>query len=195
MSRLAKILLMLLMLIVLTSCGNDISKETSLEELPSDFSLQDAKKSGCVVHEDGDITDGEEIWEAFLAKVENREPATVRIADYYTLDEEKCDPEYYESVKDEYPKLYFKDLFYDGESYTIKWFEEGKEYSQTYKYMNKYVEKPASSTATFEYAINYVLVNDETISSYEEIMMSLASSQSGVAIPHHTVYSDYIYKD
>lgn len=192
MNKLVKISLLFLMLMALTACGKNMT-ETPLEELPSDLSLSNVKKAGYVVHEDGDITDGEEFWEEFLAKVEEKEPAIVRIANYYTLDKEKCDPEYYESVKDDYPMLFIHELFYDGETYNIRWYEDGEEYSKTYKYMKKMVEKPVSDSAEFLYSIEYVLLNDKTVTK-EDIFRGLISSQMGAAIEHYTVYSDYVYK-
>lgn len=188
-----KIFFVSLMLIALTACGNKVTTETPLEDIPSDLSLSDVKKSGCVVFEDGDITDGEEGWEEFLAKVENKEPATVRIANYYILDEEKCDSEYYESAKDEYPMLFIHELSYDGESYTIRWFEEGEEISRNYKYMKKMVEEPVSDSAEFLFSIEYVLLNDETVTK-EDIFRGLISSQMGAAIDHYTVFTDYVYE-
>lgn len=188
-----KIFFVSLMLIALTACGNKVTTETPLEDIPSDLSLSDVKKSGCVVFEDGDITDGEEGWEEFLAKVENKEPATVRIANYYILDEEKCDSVYYESAKDEYPMLFIHELSYDGESYTIRWFEEGEEISRNYKYMKKMVEEPVSDSAEFLFSIEYVLLNDETVTK-EDIFRGLISSQMGAAIDHYTVFTDYVYE-
>lgn len=188
-----KIFFVSLMLIALTACGNKVTTETPLEDIPSDLSLRDVKKAGYVVHEDGDITDGKEGWEEFLAKVENKEPATVRIANYYILDEEKCDSEYYESAKDEYPMLFIHELSYDGESYTIRWFEEGEEISRNYKYMKKMVEEPVSDSAEFLFSIEYVLLNDETVTK-EDIFRGLISSQMGAAIDHYTVFTDYVYE-
>lgn len=38
-----------------TGCGQSDSL-VPLEELPEDYSLEQAKKDGCITHEDGDIT-------------------------------------------------------------------------------------------------------------------------------------------
>ena len=36
-------------------------------------------------------------------------------------------PAYYESVKDDHPCLHVHDLSFDGEQYTIRWYEDGEE--------------------------------------------------------------------
>ena len=190
-----RLLGLIIVIMVITGCGKNISFDTPLENLSADYSLKDAKKSGCVVHEDGDITTGQEIWDEFLEKVENKEPANVRLAYYYTLDEETCDPEYYESVKDDYPVLYIKDLTYDGENYTVRFFEEGEEYSRSYKYMKKFIDKPESDTAVYSVAVRYFLLNDKSIESFDEIMRSLYSSDSRDWIEFDIVYTDYTYKE
>lgn len=189
-----KYIIMILLAVIFTACGKNIPLETPLEDLPTDFSLNDAKKSGCVVHEDGDISAGEDIWEEFLDKVENKEPAKVRLADYYTLDEEKCDPEYYESVKDDYPVLYLKDLTYDGESFCIRSIEDGEEYVENYKYLKKMIDEPESDTAEFILSVRYVLVDDETV-TWDDIFQGLISSQLGAYVKNCCVYTDYIYNE
>lgn len=181
------------MLIMLSACGNNDSHQVSLEKLPSDYSLADAKRDGCVVHEDGDIAYGEEVWEAFLDKAESNEPATVRLADYYTLDPDSCSKEYYEAEKDNYPVLYVSELSYDGNEYIYRHFENGQEYKRTFKYLMRYVDEPESPTATYISATRYVLTDDNTV-TWNDLFMSLFSSQSDAYISQQWVYTDYIYK-
>lgn len=80
------------------------TEQISLEELPGDYTVEQAKENGCVVYEDGDITCGQEIWDVFAETASAKREATfVRLGFYYTLDEpSRYDPDYYESIKDDY---------------------------------------------------------------------------------------------
>lgn len=163
-----------------------------LKNISQDYTLEDAKIDGCVCFDNGDITEGQKIWDEFVNTTNKQEDATVRLAFYYSLDEEQCDPEYYESVKDEYPVLYIQELTYKDDSYTIRWFEEGEEIKKTYKYLMKYEGEPESETALYESYLRYVLTNDNTV-TWERIWRSLASSRLGDAIDHKVVYQKYNY--
>ena len=69
-----------------------------------DYSLECAREDGCAVHEDGDIASGQEAWEDFLKAASSGEAASVRLVNCYTLDDlHRYDPDYYESIKDDYP--------------------------------------------------------------------------------------------
>ncbi len=163
-----------------------------LKNISQDYTLEDARIDGCVCFDNGDITEGQKIWDEFVNATEKQEDAIVRLAFYYSLDEEQCDPEYYESVKDEYPVLYIQELTYKDDSYTIRWFEEGKEIKTTYKYLMKYEGEPESETALYESYLRYVLTNDNTV-TWEQIWRGLASSKLGDAIDHQVVYQKYNY--
>ena len=163
-----------------------------LKNISQDYTLEDARIDGCVCFDNGDITEGQKIWDEFVNATEKQEDAIVRLAFYYSLDEEQCNPEYYESVKDEYPVLYIQELTYKDDSYTIRWFEEGKEIKKTYKYLMKYEGEPESETALYESYLRYVLTNDNTM-TWEQIWRGLASSKLGDAIDHQVVYQKYNY--
>lgn len=106
------VLVLFLVCIMLVGCnGNtDTSKteQVSLEELPDDYTVEQAKEDGCVIYENGDITYGQEIWDAFVETVSaQKEASSVRLGFYYTLDEpSRYSPDYYESIKDDYPCLF-----------------------------------------------------------------------------------------
>lgn len=191
-----RILAALVMLLMLAGCAPDDTAEllvyAPLENLPSDYSLEDAKKDRCVVMENGDITSGQTIWDGFVETTAAGSPASVRTATYYTLgDPSRYGEEYYESVKDEYPMMFVHDLTFDGEAYTLRWLEDGKEILRSYPYMIR-LEGDAIPSATFKAYVRYVLVHDASL-TWEKIEHGMYSSKMGDYIDHFTVYCDYIY--
>ncbi|MBQ8759572.1 MAG: hypothetical protein IJZ20_07750 [Clostridia bacterium] len=192
-----KLIFSLLICSVFISGCTDKSESafTPLEELPSDYSLSDAKADGCVVFENSDITNGENFWDSFVEQTKRGDDAYVRYCNYYTIeDPSRYYPEYYEEIKDEYPKMYVHDLTFDGDKYTVRWFEDGTEITREYRYMLKFDEKPQSERATYTQCTRYVLVNDKDV-TWDDIFRGMTSSVSCAFIDHLTVYHDYIYQD
>ena len=151
--------------------------------------LEKAIEARYVVHMDGDVTNGQETWEAFLDKVENGNAASVRLAKYYTLNRESCSEEYYEANKEDYPVLYLFDLYFDGEVYTLEWKEGNKEYARKYRYLMHYTGESPTANAAYDTYSEYVLVNDPKV-TWEDIQRGMFSSQLGDYIAHDTVYVD-----
>jgi len=73
------------------------------------FTLEDAKREGYVVIEDGDVTFGQEAWQNFVDLSSKKIPCKI--------------PEYYESIKDDYPKMYILELVYNGEIFRVSHYE------------------------------------------------------------------------
>lgn len=164
-----------------------------LNRLPADYNLATAKKDKCVVYENSNITEGQVEWDKFVSLTDKGNPAMVRLAFYYTLEEgPHISKELYEETKDDYPVLYPMDLTFDGDSYTIKHYEEGKLISKNFKYMVKY-EGKANPEATYSDYTYYVLVNDNTV-TWGDIFAGMVSSQFDASIDHSTVYSQLIFK-
>ncbi len=174
---------------ILCSCTSR-TEYVPLEEIPEAYTLEDAEEDGCVTFEDGNISAGQEIWDEFLSETELGKSADVRLAFNYTLgDPSRYAPELYESMKEEYPKLLIHDLSYDGEAYTLRWFE-GEEIVRTYKYLVRYEGKLSLPYALYDGYVRYVLVNDDTV-TWKEIEWGVLSSQFDDYIDHYTVYIDY----
>ncbi|MBE5968202.1 MAG: hypothetical protein E7255_14770 [Lachnospiraceae bacterium] len=191
MKKLAAILLSLIFLLI--ACTKSSTK-VSLDQLPGDYNLGDAKADNCVVFENNDITYGQPVWDDFISATENGKSTTVRLAYYYTLDDPShYSKEYYEEIKDDYPAIYLKDLSFDGKKYFIESFEDGQPISKEYRYLLKYEGKPSSPTASFSKYTYYVLVNDNTV-TWEDIEHGMISSQSGDWIDHSVVYYDLKFK-
>lgn len=177
----------------LTGCEKSADM-LSLKEISENYSLEQAKADGCVVHEGLDVTSGKDVFEAFYAKTEAGQKANVRLAFYYTLgDPSSYDPDYYESIKDDYPVLYIQDLTFDGEKYTLRWYEDGKEIVESYYYLMKYNEPKLSPYAVYDSSEEYILTNDNTVTR-QDLWNGMISSQYDAYIEHHVVCSDLIYE-
>ena len=92
--------------------------------------LRRSKETGAVVIEGLECTAGENVWSDFYKTVSKGEPASILVARYYTLDPARVSAELYEQEKDEYPKLFFYYLSYDGERYTVTVRESTEEKSE-----------------------------------------------------------------
>jgi len=160
------------------------------DQLPDDYSLENAKADGCIVFENLDITSGQSVWEHFIEKTTNGESSNARLAFYYTLnDPSQYSEEYYEEIQNDYPVLYIMDLSYDGEKFKLYHSKDGQKYSSEYKYLVKYTGKPRSAHATFSQYVYYVLVNDDSF-TWTQVDDGMFSSQFGGRIDHYKVYSD-----
>ncbi|MGN1048066.1 MAG: hypothetical protein ACI4QZ_05610 [Eubacteriales bacterium] len=191
------IIAVLLFALFLSGCaekGKNSNEKIPLEELPAEYSLEDAKKDGLVVIEDGSASSGKDIWYDFVRCVGRGESADVRLCMYYTLGSpDSYSRELYESLKDEYPKLFVFDLSFDGNEYHIRHFEEGKEISGSFKYLMKYEGEPRSSSAIYSHYVRYVLTDDESV-VWEDIEDALVSSRLGAGVRHMSVYTELTYK-
>lgn len=151
--------------------------------------LQQAKKDGCVVMENGDVTFGQQKWQSFVKAAEEGKNASVKLAYYYTLEPESCSKQYYEAYKEDYPVLYSYELTYDGKSYILHGKEGDTEYIKSYQYLIHDTGDKLSPYADYDSYVQYVLTNDDTV-TYQDIWQSMISSQAGDAIDHFTVYTD-----
>ena len=152
--------------------------------------LTKAMEEGRVVHMDGYVENGQDTWQEFVEAATAGKTANVKLAYYYTLDQEGCSEQYYEAFKEDYPVLYLKELAYDGNSYTLKWMEDNTEYVREYQYLMYYTgEAPAAQKASYDTIARYVLTNDDQV-SWEDLQKGLYSSQLGDYIDHYTVYTD-----
>ena len=176
--------LALLSAFALTGCEKS-ADVLSLEEISENYSLEQAKADGCVVHENLDVTSGKDVFEAFYAKTEAGEKSDVRLAFYYTIDDDR-------SIKDDYHVLFIQDLTFDGEKYTLRWYEDGKEIVESYDYLMKYNE-PVSIYAIYDSSEEYILTNDNTVTR-QDLFLSMLSSQLEDHIDYHVVCTDFIYE-
>ncbi len=196
MKRLCLWVMISILLIASTGCAkektNPIPSYTAYSNLNESYSLEDAKKDGCVVFEDLHLTSGEEHWLNFLAETKKGKTATIRLAQYYTLEAQKehVSPELYEEIKEEYPRLFLVDLSYDGTKYTTFYVEEDTEFRREYLYLNHYTGEARKGAAYSRYDC-YILVNDKLI-TYEDLEKAMVSSHSDAWIDQNRIYINLI---
>lgn len=201
MRKIIAVLLTICMLTALAACTGKKTETSAedkakMEELFSkvcsaDEALKLSKGSDVVVIEDLTCTSGKAVWDKFYKTVSDGNPASVLIADYYTLDKDHMSEELYEQEKDNYPCLYFTLLEFDGSVFTTKSRDsrsEAIESEDSYTYIQHFTGNPPPTAeySTYDY---YVLL-DKKAANWEEIEAELFSSQYGVLRKYKTVYSD-----
>ena len=160
-----------------------------LSEIHNSYTLEQAKKDGCLVMEDSKVTSGKQTFTEFV----NRERDAIRIVSYYTLgDPSRYDPAYFETVKDDYPMLFVHDLSFDGEVYIWQSYENGKLQTETYRYLKEDIEPARTEDADYDYCHRYLLVDDPDV-TWDEVFQGLISSWYPTPTPRHaSVYTDYV---
>lgn len=175
--------------------GDEVYKQLcrplDLQNLPEGFWLSQAKDSGLVVHENGHVTSGEDSFAYFLAETEKGKPATVYLADYYTLlDPSHYDPDYYESIKDDYPMLFISELTFDGERYHHIQYENGKKLDAVYRCLNlSYQYKNPTEPNDTEITLVYMLADDPE-TSHSDWFHGIVSSQIGDFVHAWPIYKE-----
>lgn len=188
----------LLLILVLSACkrvGAPDKEWNDLKEVADNYSLEDARLDGYVIIENLSVTYGEETWQSFVNSSAEKTPCKVRVVHYYTLgNPSRYDPTYYESIKDDYPRMYIFELDYDGDIFSVNHYEEDRLIQSEYKYLMRYEGEPDTPYATFTSYVRYVLVNDDKV-TWEDIYGGMISSQHGANIPHSQIYIDLLYKE
>lgn len=158
----------------------------------ADAALAVAKRARVLVMENVEVTSGKDVWNEFYSLTQAGKSASVLIAQYYTLDQERVDPALYAKEKHNYPVLYFSLLSYDGECFDIvtKNCHTGEQDSHSeYKYLLHFTGRLPDGAAYSKYD-RYVLADDENV-TWERLERGLLSSTFGDYIPHRTVYIDF----
>ena len=158
----------------------------------ADKALEWSKQNPVTVTEDAALTSGKEIMEKFYEDSRNGIPSVIVLASYYTLDKEHVSQELYEEEKDQYPKLFFRQVEYNGTQYIVHTRDCTKEEIETaegYMYLLHFTgDNPVQ--AKHRHYEAYVLVDDAE-TTWEKITWSMVSSQSTDWVRHHTVLVHY----
>jgi len=156
-----------------------------------DTALEDAIQAGYVVIEDGEPTQGQNIWKYFYELTRQGKPASVTVAKYTTLDPQRCDYAYYEVFGGDYPSLGLYQLSYDGNVYTLTVKDSGEVYTKTYEYLMCYdtTENFAASSQIPGRRLEYVLTHDNTV-TWDQLWNGMISSQAGAYIEYSPIYRE-----
>ena len=146
-----------------------------LENIPANYTLEQAEIDGCVVFVEGDIRFGQDIWDLFVDAAQQGRTAFVRLVERHS------------------DTTFVSDLSYDGNIFTLTSIQNGQPYTQRYSYLRYFTGGPEEFPgAEHDIWNSYVLTNN-TSATRKELYDSLLSSQAGVAIDFTPVYSDYIF--
>ena len=179
----------------------EASLKKQLEIYPTDMTaeeiLEKAQEDICVVSEDLKVVSGGEYWETFLEKVQEQKNAQIRLVKYHSLGEENpYAPGFYESIKDEYPKVYFYSLVYvAGEGFWLGIRSNTKEEPEQvrhYNYMKHFGGDTASSDSLDSHYDRYVLVEDDSVTWKAIMEQMLRSVRTEDDIVWQEVYCNYI---
>ena len=164
-----------LCLLFCAGCGTQLADAPlPLDELPNNYSLAQAKKDGCAVFEDGRMVSGQGMWDSFVEASSHGKAAEVRLCRYESREN----------------GIYFHDLSYDGEAYTVRAYENGRDLVETYPYMMYYAGRAEAANAQYSSYVRYVMTKDNSV-TWEEIEAGRMSSQPEKDIAHHVVYEEF----
>ncbi len=165
-----------------------------LVSIPDDYTLEQAAADGVVTFVDTSIHSNETVWQNFLNDVNQGKKAHVRTMQYFNLpDADSVAPDYYASIKDIYPYKFYRDISYDGNSFTLETLEGGAVTEKRYQYLRCFTgTAPEGTSPAYDSYEHYILTNDAK-ATYDELWKSIASSQFGAYIDHVTVFSRYTY--
>lgn len=159
----------------------------------ADTALEEAVRLGNPVMVDGVAAHGREAWREFYDLTRQGTPASVTVAEYITLDPNRCDSVFYEVYAQDYPSLSMRELKFDGKRYTLNTESSEGSFVQRFEYLVCYETQGASSLSAQVPARTrrYVLVNDKNV-TWEQLWKGLASSQSDAYIHHAVVYTETV---
>lgn len=186
-----------LIALLLYGCSKALTTDEweNLKYVADNYTLEDAKDADYVVIENGSVTFGKDIWQDFVDLSGKKKPCKIRVSHYYTfVSPSHYDSELYESMKDDYPKIYTFELEYKDETFYLSHYEEERFYQSEYKYLMRYEGMAESYNAKYTSYVRYVLVNDDTV-SWKDIMHGMLSSQSGAYIAHNQIYAELFFKE
>ena len=182
--------LLMISALFLTSCS-EVTLVPSLQELPENYALEEAKNDGCVVYEELDIVSGQEAWDAFLHLVEDKKSCAIRLYFYDTLNPDLYTEEHYQELMKDYPKIEVYDLSYHRKKFTLTKIVDGEIVKEEYAYLLKSEDEPLlPSISGYNKRIVYFLSDTPDITW----MQAVASSNPNTEPAYHyaRVYCDYV---
>ena len=152
------------------SLPNSIRTEPiPLEDLPENYSGEQAMIDGCFVATDGAARENKDLFHKFVQDSWQGTPGFIRIVDWHY-----GDSSYYIAY----------DLEFDGSMYTLTWYQDGQFRSREFPYIRYFFSE--DEDMSFEH---YVLIHDEMID--RNIWGDMISSHESIYSDHMTVFSNY----
>ena len=187
------IAILILFALFLTSCS-EVTLEPSLQELPENYTLEEAKNDGCVVYEELDITSGQKAWDDFLNLVENKKSCAIRLYFYDTLNPDIYTEEHYQELIKDYPKIEVYDLSYHRKKFTLTKIVDGEIVKEEYAYLLKSEDEPLlPSISGYSKRIVYFLSDTPDITWMQAIASSNPNTET--TYRYARVYCDYVQND
>lgn len=184
-------------MLILFGCDRNTRADSKqpLEELPGDYSLSDAMADGCLVIEDGDVANLE-VLDQFVQDVNHGDYAFLRKyhCSNLTIDPD-FDPEYYNSVKDDYPKITIFDIVYDSGQYSVRYYDEdGNLTVREFPYFGQHHFDPPNQYAAITGGTAYFLCERDDV-LFQDILNSLLSCQTADLPDFYIICMVNEYKD
>lgn len=145
------------------------TKPIPLDELPENYSGEQAMIDGCFVAADSAARENMDLFHKFVQDSWQGTPGFIRIVDWHYGDNS-----YYVAY----------DLEYDGAIYTLKWIENGKLCTREFPYIRYFFGD--DEDMSYEH---YVLIHDEMID--RNVWGDMISSHESNYSDHMTVFSNY----
>ena len=163
MKRYLQTALLCLLLFLLSSFKeasvfNHLPDYEAYNNLPVNYSLEEAKKDGCIVVEDSTLTSGADVLKLFTELEKSHQAGTMRIVT------KLAEPNV----------MYILDLSFDGEYYSLTNYSvpEADRTIKIYKYFEHYFQD-FPSESNYSQAELYILVNDKDV-TLKDIEKSMA---------------------
>lgn len=165
---LAAILILIIIVIRFISIGSkqeeapiaSIQQEesyTGLENLPKDYTMEQALKDGCMVYQDLILLSEPSLWENFIKTTQSGTKGSVRIYKYFT----------------DSNSFYVSDLTYDNNVYYYNVMENGRIENYQYTYLQDLTGRMANAAVESRYI---VLANQQY--TFQQVTRNLVSSNS-----------------
>ncbi len=151
--------------------SNNQEQESSKNEESEDKKEEEIEEL-YVEEYDNKTVVGEGNYEEFYQRTINQEKLRLKVKETYVIHPENYSKEYYEQIKDEYPKTVEYVITYDGEVYKI---ESSYATEEIYKYF-KYSVTVLKHREDLRFARTYLFTNDENV-TYELYNYYLTSSK------------------
>jgi len=127
------------------------------KNLPSDYTLEMAKKDGYYVKQDSEVIANESVWENFILASSQEKNGSIRMVSFYT--EDKNSP-------------YFVDLFYKDGYYYL--FDSSAENSEKKPF--KYLLKLKGQFGNLSRDSSVILLTDDNSLTFDMVITSMISS-------------------